>query len=69
MNIEIKKEEEYIKLDKVLKISNIAITGGHAKIIIQNEEVKVNGKIEKRRGKKIRRGDIVEIKNKKIIIY
>ncbi|MCD5411210.1 MAG: RNA-binding S4 domain-containing protein [Clostridiales bacterium] len=65
---EVKIKEEYIKLDQLLKLTDIAVTGGHAKIIIQNEEVKVNGIIEVRRGKKIRRGDKVEVAEKKIII-
>ena len=65
---EVKIKEEYIKLDQLLKLTDIAVTGGHAKIILQNEEVKVNGIIEVRRGKKIRRGDKVEVAEKKIII-
>lgn len=35
-------------------------SGGHAKIAIQNEEVKVNGEICTARGKKLRNGDIAE---------
>ncbi|MGV8145357.1 MAG: RNA-binding S4 domain-containing protein [Alkaliphilus sp.] len=65
---ELKIEGEYIKLDQLLKAVDIAVTGGHAKIIIQNEEVKVNGIIEKRRGKKIRKGDEIEVTGKKIKI-
>jgi len=65
---EVKIKEEYIKLDQLLKLTDIAVTGGHAKIIIQNEEVKINGIVEVRRGKKIRRGDKVEVAEKKIII-
>ncbi|PHS32291.1 MAG: RNA-binding protein [Alkaliphilus sp.] len=65
---EVKIKEEYIKLDQLLKLTDIAVTGGHAKIIIQNKEVKVNGKIEIRRGRKIRKGDKIEVEEKKIII-
>ena len=35
-------------------------TGGHAKIVIQNGEVKVNNEICTMRGKKLRKGDRVE---------
>lgn len=57
MNIKI--DTEFIKLDSLLKLSGIAMTGGQAKIIIQNGDVKVNGEICTQRGKKIRPGDKV----------
>lgn len=52
--------EEYIRLDNLLKFSGLAETGGHAKIIVQNGEVKVNGEICTMRGKKMRKGDRAE---------
>lgn len=51
---------EYIKLDQFLKFAAIADSGVMAKEMIVNENVKVNGEIEVRRGRKIRPGDIVE---------
>ena len=57
MNIRI--DTEFIKLDSLLKLSGIAMTGGQAKIIIQNGDVKVNGEVCTQRGKKIRPGDKV----------
>ena len=57
MNIKI--DTEFIKLDSLLKLSGIAMTGGQAKIIIQNGDVKVNGEVCTQRGKKIRPGDKV----------
>ncbi len=69
--MEIKKlniKEEYIKLDSALKFANFVVTGGHAKIIIQNGEVKVNGEICTMRGKKLRSGDKVEYNNQFFII-
>lgn len=56
--------EPYIKLDQFLKWQNIVNTGGEAKIRIQEGEVIVNGKIETRRGKKLRTGDRVTVANK-----
>ncbi|WP_300409287.1 S4 domain-containing protein YaaA [Lagierella sp.] len=50
---------EFIKLEQLLKLVNIASSGGMAKEIIQSEEVYVNGEIETRRGKKLRPGDRV----------
>lgn len=61
-------KDEFIKLDALLKFSGLASTGGHAKIMIQNGEVKVNGEVCLMRGKKIYRSDKVEIENEGIII-
>ncbi|HBE9437459.1 RNA-binding mediating protein [Clostridioides difficile] len=63
---EITIESEYIKLDQFLKLAEIASTGGHAKLLIQEGLVTVNDEIELRRGKKIKSGDIVEIEGTKI---
>jgi ribosome-associated protein len=52
---------EFIKLDALLKFANVAATGGEAKQIIQEGEVKVNGEVCTMRGKKIRPGDRVEL--------
>ena len=51
---------EFIKLQDLLKFANLVGTGGEAKIIIQEGEVKVNGEVCTMRGKKIRPGDVVE---------
>ena len=52
---------EFIKLDSLLKFANVVMTGGEAKMIIQEGEVSVNGEICTMRGKKIRPGDMVEL--------
>ena len=52
---------EFIKLQDLLKFANLVCTGGEAKIIIQEGEVKVNGEVCTMRGKKIRPGDTVEV--------
>lgn len=59
--VEIPINTEYIRLGALLKLASIAESGVHAKIMIINEEVTVNGEIEIRRGKKIREGDVVEL--------
>ena len=55
----VKIDTEYIKLQDLLKLSGEAYTGGMAKVVIQNGEVKVNGEVCTMRGKKIRSGDEV----------
>lgn len=53
--------QPHIKLDQFLKWQAIVMTGGEAKILIQQGEVEVNGEIETRRGKKLRTGDRVTV--------
>ena len=60
----IKIEEEFIRLDDLLKFSGIAQTGGQAKFLIQNEQIKVNGEICTMRGKKMRAGDFAEFEGR-----
>ena len=57
---EIKINTDFIKLDSFLKWAGIVSLGSEAKLYIKSEEVKVNGEIETRRGKKLVIGDIVE---------
>lgn len=61
-------KEEYIKLDSALKLSNLVSTGGHAKFIIQNGEVKINGEVCTQRGKKLHIGDKIEYDNNLVTI-
>ncbi len=49
-----------IKLDQFLKLTGAVGTGGQAKAVIQGGEVRVNGEVEVRRGRKLSAGDVVE---------
>jgi ribosome-associated protein len=53
-------ETEYIKLDSFLKAVSAVASGGEAKILILEGMVRVNGEVERRRGRKLRPGDRVE---------
>lgn len=57
-------ENEYIRLDDLLKFEGAVSTGGHAKFVIQNGEVALNGEVCTMRGKKLRAGDRVEYDGK-----
>jgi ribosome-associated protein len=48
-----------IPLGAFLKLAGVTGTGGHAKVIIQSGEVKVNGEVETRRGRTLQEGDVV----------
>ncbi|MDR7854961.1 S4 domain-containing protein YaaA [Tissierella sp.] len=56
-------ETEYIKLDQFLKHAGIVQTGGQAKMLISEGNIIVNKEVVTQRGKKIRKNDIVEIKD------
>ena len=48
-------------LGQALKASNLVGSGGEAKVVIQAGEVRVNGTVETRRGRKLEEGDVVEV--------
>ena len=52
---------EYITLSQFLKLCGAAMSGGEAKELIVNGEVKVNGETDTRRGAKLRGGEIVSV--------
>lgn len=74
ITVKVKKKEEKdvfivtenIPLDKALKFSAIAGTGGQAKMLIQDGLIKVNSEVCLSRGKKLRDGDSFEFQN---VIY
>lgn len=53
--------EPFIRLDNLLKLAGVTVTGGQAKMKIQAGEVKLNGETCLQRGKKLRAGDVVEV--------
>ena len=56
-----------MKLDQFLKWHKIVSSGGEAKIFIKSGQVKVNGEIEKKRGRKLVKGDkVMFLKNELI---
>lgn len=57
---DIEIEDEFIELNKLLKLENWVASGGEAKHAISEGLVKVNGDVETRKRKKIFPGDVVE---------
>ena len=56
-----------MKLDQFLKWHNLVSSGGEAKYIIKSGSVKVNGKVEMKRGRKLVPGDkVMFLKNELI---
>ena len=62
------KGAEYIELIKMLKLLRIASSGGEAKMMVENGEVKLNGNPESRKRAKLRAGDVVQIFGKTIAV-
>lgn len=56
--------DKMIKLDQFLKFVGITSTGGQAKLMILDGNVKVNGTVETRRGRKLVSGDQVTIEGR-----
>ena len=56
-------KDEFIKLQQAMKLARVVSSGSEAKIYITEGEVKVNGEVCLKRGKKLRNGDTVEFKN------
>ena len=59
---------EYIELVKLLKLLRIAETGGHAKMMVEEGEVFLNGVREFRKRAKLRPGDKVKVFDEEILI-
>ena len=57
--IEFQLHTEYIDLLQLLKATSIVMSGGEAKMLVDDGYVTVNGEIEHRRRRKLRVGDVV----------
>ena len=57
-----------IRLDQLLKLRGVAESGGHAKAMVQNGLVKVNGEVDVRRGRKLVAGDVIETRGTTITV-
>ncbi len=66
--MEIECRGERIRLDQFLKWAMAAGTGGEAKTLIQKGKIKVNGEIERRRGREIKEGDRISLPDQRVLI-
>lgn len=57
----VKITTEFIKLQDLLKFAGVCMTGGEAKLAVQDGDVAVNGEVCTMRGKKLRPGDVAEV--------
>ncbi|MCQ2795333.1 MAG: S4 domain-containing protein YaaA [Bacilli bacterium] len=59
---------EFITLGQLLKLSRVVDTGGEVKAYLASNVVLVNQLEEKRRGRKLYKGDVVEFEGDKILL-
>ena len=67
-SIKLRKDEPFITLGILLKITGIIDTGGQAKFFLEENTVLVNGMEENRRGRKLYHGDVIEVLNQSFLI-
>jgi ribosome-associated protein len=61
-------DTDIIELYKVLKLEGLCSSGGEAKLVIADGQVRVNGEIETRKRKKISHGDLIQFSGTQISI-
>lgn len=59
---------EFITLGQLLKLSKVVSTGGEVKAYLASNKVLVNQLEEKRRGRKLYKGDVIEFEGDKILL-
>ena len=67
-SIKLRKDEPFITLGILLKITGIIDTGGQAKYFLAENKVLINGEEDNRRGRKLYHGDIIEVDNHSFVI-
>ncbi len=59
--VDLRSGEESIRLGQLLKLVDAVPTGAQVKDVLLSGDVRVNGEPEERRGRQLRRGDVVSI--------
>lgn len=58
---DVQTREPGIRLGQFLKLADLADTGADAKEILEGGQVLVNGEPERRRGRQLAKGDVVQV--------
>ena len=67
-SIKLRKDEDFITLGIMLKMAGVIDTGGQAKFFLAENDVLVNGELDSRRGRKLYRGDQIQVNNTLFLI-
>ncbi|WP_265523350.1 RNA-binding S4 domain-containing protein [Oerskovia flava] len=57
----VKITDDVIRLGQFLKLAGLVESGAHARVLLSEGEVSVNGEVETRRGRQLHRGDVVAV--------
>ena len=60
--------DEFIKLGQALKLAGVVEDGVEAKLVIQDGQVRVNGEVDLRRGRKVYVNDVITYQGKDITV-
>lgn len=53
--------DDMIRLGQLLKLAGVVGSGGDVKSVLETGVVQVNGEVETRRGRQLRRGDVIAL--------
>ena len=59
---------EFVELNNLLKLTGMCSSGGSAKMLIADGQVRVNGEVELRKRYKVRSGEIVEFAAQQVTV-
>jgi ribosome-associated protein len=59
--IEVPITGEMIRLGQLLKLAGVVDDGAQARTLIENGEVSVDGEVDRRRGRQVRPGSLVDL--------
>lgn len=66
--IQFQLEGDFIPLIQLLKATNLVMSGGEAQTVVTEGLVKYNGEVDYRKRLKVKRGDVIEFNNQKILV-
>jgi ribosome-associated protein len=52
---------EMIRLGQLLKLAGVVDDGAHARVLIEDGKVRVDGEVDRRRGRQVRPGSLVDL--------
>jgi ribosome-associated protein len=61
-------DQPTIHLDQFLKAHGLVGTGGQAKLLIQDGQILLNGKVETRRRRQLHQGDVVQFEDQQLTV-
>ena len=66
--VELRPGEESIRLGQLLKLVDAVPTGAQVKDVLLTGTVRVNGEPEERRGRQVRKGDVVQVEGMEDVV-